>query len=188
MDKSIEYSLNTPIFENETKNSLKILDLIKNSNADQYNMGNMIGGGLSNSNTIVIIIGIIIIALGFILYWYNNWKSTNATINSLICDNTQCKFNILYNVNNVNYNKIITLPISNKPTSSEITIYYEDTNPNVVRLSNYNYIGISLIILGIFVFIISLTLDYDKLDEPSSSGTDLFQKTKVVNGVNIVYS
>lgn len=183
MNNSTEYSLNTSILKTELVNELKILDLIKIQDQDYLSM---IGGGFNNSNLIIIIIGIIIIIIGFILYWYNNWKSTNANVDSLMCDNSQCKFNIIYNVNQTDYSKIITIDKINKPTTSQITVYYEDSNPNIVRLNNYNYIGISLIILGILIFLISI--NFNNTIDNSSSGIDVYQKTKNINGINIVYS
>ena len=149
-DLSIEYSLNTPIFQNTNILDKKLLNLIK------YDMQG--GGiGLETYNCITIIIGIIIIIIGFILLWFkNNLVEIDAIIKTQSYDKNEYKINITYNVNSIQYSKIITM--EENPNTSTIKIYYQKSNPNSIQLynQNYNVIGIGMIIVGIFIMFFSI--------------------------------
>lgn len=185
MDSLMEYSLNTPIGNYENILNSKILNIIKNNN--------MVGGSNDNSNCIIIIIGIVIIIVGFYLCSCNNdWISTEAQIQNTSCDKTKCKINITYTANTIQYSKTISMDKSNIPSSSTITIYYQESNPNIMRLYNFNYsiIGVVLITLG-FVVLISSIYCINKLSNSSTnieSESNLYTNTRNSDGINIVYT
>jgi uncharacterized membrane protein len=168
----------------------KIIDLIKNNN--------MYGGNDNsndNSNCIIMIIGIIIIIIGFVLiYFKNNWIEVEAIIQNKSCDNknNECKINITYIINSIQYSKIITMAKTDSLNDSIIKIYYQESNPNIIQLYNLNYsiIGISLVIFGSFIFILS---NYtSNITEPiyntSNIETNLYTDTINTDGMNIVYT
>jgi len=153
----MEYSLNTPINNYNNMLDLKIINIIKNNN--------MIGGigGTEQNFIFIIIIGIIIIIIGFYLYFNkDDLICTKAKINNIICNPTsnlksECKINITYLANKIHYSKTIIIDNSIVPPIQEsmITIYYKQSNPNIVRLYNFDnsIIGISLIIIGIIIIL-----------------------------------
>lgn len=177
-DLSIEYSLNTPVFVNSYSHSSlayssqdilskKIFDLAKNNN-------NLSGGGfgLDISDCISLLIGIIIIIVGFVLLWFkNDLVEAEAIVKSQSCDESfgsGCKINIVYTVDNTQYSKIISIDKKNIPDTTTIKIYYQGSNPSSIQLYNPNYsiIGIGMIIIGIFIMIFSMG---GKTDNVSSS-------------------
>lgn len=170
-DLSIEYSLNTPVFVNSHTYSgpdilsKKIFDLAKNNN-------NLSGGGfgLDMCDCISLLIGIIIIIVGFVLLWFkNDLVEAEAIIKSQSCEEgLECKINIVYTVGNIQYSKIISMSEKNVPNTPTIKIYYQSSNPNLIQLYNPNHsiIGIGLIIIGIFIMIFSMG---GKTDDVSSS-------------------
>ena len=198
---SIEYSLNTPVFVNSYSYpepdilSKKIFDLAKNNN-------NLSGGGfgLDISDCISLLIGIIIIIVGFVLLWFkNDLVEAEAIIKSQSCDeslgsasSSECKINIVYTVDFTQYSKIINMDKKNVPDTPTIKIYYQSSNPNSIQLYNPNYsiIGIGMIIIGIFIIIFSIG---GKTDNVSGSGliktdTNLYSNTLNKDGFNVVYS
>ncbi len=175
MDSIIEYSLNTPKFNDNILNS-KIIDMIRREN-------NLIGGTgvnfMNTSNCIVLIVGIIVIIVGFYLCWdKNDFTTTNGQIQNLSCNtndfSSECKFNVIYTVDSTQYSKVITLDKSAAPTSKTITVYYKESNPNIMRLHNFNYsvIGIILVIIGAFVLISSICCTNNMNVIPESQGTE----------------
>jgi len=182
---SIEYSLNTPVFVNSYSNSnilsKKIFDLTKNNN-------NLSGGGfgLDMSNCISLLIGIIVIIVGFVLLWFkNDLVETEAIVKTKSCDegtssSSECKINIVYTVDSIQYSKIISMDKKNVPKAPTIKIYYQSSNPNSIQLYNPNYsiIGIGMIIIGIFIIIFSM----------ESSKTNLYSNSSNKDGFNVVYS
>ena len=165
-DFSTEYSLSTPIFSNENILNKKILDMVKNHN--------MIGGGFSLDfmSIILLLLGLILIIVGFVLLWIkNDYIETVAMIVNKDClstnnnSNDECKINIKYTVENIVYSKIIskseTISESKSKSKSEsdnlIKIYYSKSEPNSIILHDLNYsmIGISSIIVGIMIIIFS---------------------------------
>jgi len=216
MDSLIKYSLNTPTNYNDNILNSKIINLIKNSNMSG-------GSSIDNSNCIIMIIGIVIMIIGFYLCSNkNDWTSTDAFVQNSSCESdsvsepepisstllsmsptllsmsstsTQCKINITYIVNTVQYSKTIIIDKSAIPTNSSITIYYQESNPNIVRLYNFNYsiIGIVLIIMGAFVLISSLCC-INNISSNSSNSFDLdtesnlYTNTRNSDGIKIVYT
>lgn len=195
---SIEYSLDTPIFTNSNILSKKILELAKSND--------MIGGGfgLDTSNCIGILVGVIIIIIGFVLLWFkNDLIEAEATIVSKYCvdnqNNTSCKLNITYIVDSIQYSKIITIKGTNNYNESSIKIYYSQSEPNSIQLYNPNYsiIGIGSIIVGSFIIIFSISNSSDLSDTSSGtlsgksfvdSKTNIYTNSSVVDGLNVVYS
>lgn len=192
---SIEYSLNTPVFVNSYSYSnhdilsKKIFDLAKNNN----NLSGG-GGGLGISNCVALLIGIIIIIVGFVLLWFkNDLVEAEAIIKSQSCDDgLGCKINIVYTVGDIQYSKIISMDKKNVPNTPTIKIYHQSSNPNSIQLYNINYsiIGIGLIIIGVFVMIFSMG---SKTDDVSGSGliktdTNLYSNTLNKDGFNVVYT
>lgn len=159
-DLSIEYSLNTPIFVNSYSYShsssdilsKKIFDLAKSNN-------NLSGGGFGFdvSDCISLLIGIIVIIVGFVLIWFkNDLVKAEAIVKSQSCDEgLECKINITYVVDSIQYSKIISVDKKNIPDTSRIKIYYQSSNPSSIQLYNINYsiIGIGLIVIGVFIFL-----------------------------------
>lgn len=190
MDSIIEYSLNTPTFNDNILNS-KIIDMIRREN-------NLIGGTgdnfMNTSNCIVLIVGIIVIIVGFYLCWNkNDFTTTNGQIQNLSCDtsdfNSQCKFNVIYSVGSTQYSKVITLDKSAAPSSNTITVYYKESDPNVMRLYNFNYsvIGIILVIIGAFILISSICCTNNMNFIPESQGTESNLYTESKNS-SVVYT
>lgn len=149
-DISIEYSLNTPVFNDNNILNKKLFNMIANNNLQ--------GGGfeLGLSSCIVLLIGIIIIIFGIIILWNNNdMVETEGVIFKKSCssndsEGSECKVNIKYIVNSIQYSKIISIPKTNLSTSNTLKIYYSQSNPNLINLHNYNYsmIGVGSIIIG----------------------------------------
>jgi len=142
---SIKYSLNNDIFSDTNILNKKIIDLIKNNNLEGGSSLNK-----TNSSSVSLIIGIIVIIIGFVLLWYkNDLVEIDAIIVNRFCDNNdECKINITYVVDSTQYSKIINLNKNNIPNESNIKIYYQQTEPNSIHLINPNFyiIGITSII------------------------------------------
>jgi len=195
---SIKYSLDTPKYnfyglEQDNILNSKILTMLKNNNIRGGGSNSSNSSNYSNSNCVIMVIGILIIIVGFVLCWFkNDWNTTQATIQSFQCTNSQCKINIIYNINQTSYTKTILLDNPNAPTESSIPIYYQESNPNIVRLYNFNYsiIGVILIIIGTFVFVSSLCNISNLM--PSNTNTtgnlSLYSSSRNVDGLDIVYS
>ena len=197
MDSIMEYSLNTPKYEGNILN-LKIINMLMKEN--QLIGGSGSGSGsadLSNmSNCIILIVGIIVIIVGFYLCWTkNDFVGTSGQIQNLSCDtsefSSQCKFNVIYTVGTIQYSKVITLDKSATPTTNPstntITIYYKESDPNIMTLYNFNYsvIGIVLIIIGAFVLISSIccSTNMNIIPQTQISESNLYSESKNINGV-----
>jgi hypothetical protein len=188
---SIEYSLDTP------KNILEqnIFSMLKKDK-------NMLsGGGLEMGNCVIIIIGIIIVIIGFMICWFkNNLVETQALIQNIVCDDSsnpdRCKISITYIVNSIVYSKIIQMNKSNLSNEISMTIYYSESDPNIIELYNFNYsiIGICLIIFGAFLFMSSIGcssyfgISNTNVQLDSDTNSDIYSNVKNEKGVSIVYS
>lgn len=194
---SIEYSLDTPVFADSNILTKKLFEMVKKNNITGG------GFGLDTSNCIGILVGIIIIIIGFVLLWFvNDLVEAEATIVTKSCDNNNegsCKLNITYIVDTIQYSKIITINSSNIYNQSTIKIYYSQSEPNSIQLFNPNYsiIGIGSIIVGSFIIIFSMNNDSDTVGTSSgtSSGTsfadtktNIYSNSSIVDGLNVVYS
>lgn len=139
MNSLTNYSLDTSKNINFNILNEKISSLIKNdkmyggSNIDYYNKYNYI-----------IIIGILMIVIGFMIIWYNNiWIKTIANITNISCIplDKECKISINYIVGKIQYSKIITIQKSNisKILINQIQIYYLESDPKIIKLDDmYN--------------------------------------------------
>lgn len=186
----IENSLDYDNFFNKF-NSLKIIDLFSN----ELNLK----GGNNNENSlyyhIILIMGIIIITIGIYLCCEkNDYASTDGIVSNITYDATGiislCKFNITYNVDNIQYSKIITVDKLSEPTKNIIKIYYKVSDPNIMILYDFNYIimGLILVIIGLFLIISSLynysfinlneTIKSTAINEPS-----FYDETKNIDGI-----
>ena len=187
MFDSIEYSLSSQISNNNNDFVLnkKIFDIIKTNNKV------MTGGGNIN-DYIGLIIGIIFIGIGIFLYFNNpSWSSTQATIENIYCgSNSTCDITILYTINQTNYSKIIQMSNLDTPISNTITIYYQQSNPNIIRLYNFNYslIGIGLGVIGLGVIITPMFLKSNTNNTSLQTHTDIYNNLNIHDGLNIVYS
>jgi hypothetical protein len=188
---SIKYSLNNDIYLDTNILNKKIIDLIKNNNLEGGSSLNK-----TNSSSVSLIIGIIVIIIGFVLLWYkNDLIETDAIIVYRFCDNNdECKINITYVVDSTQYSKIINLNKNNVPNESTIKIYYQQTEPNSIHLINPNYyvIGITSIVLGSFIILFSL-FDTDSLDMSSKSSSlnnniNLYSNLKNNDSYQVVYT
>jgi hypothetical protein len=207
---SIEYSLNTPVFSNQNILNQKIFALGKNNN--------MKGGyfNADTSNSIALLIGIIITIIGFVLLRYkNNLVEVDAIITSKSCDdekNGECVIGIKYIAKSIQYSKIITINKSNilnsqinqvnqaeqvNQVNQVIKVYYSESNPDFIQLFNPNYyaIGVGSVIFGLFVVFYSLfnystpsNSDSNIKLKTSSSSADLYSNSTNVDGFNVVYS
>ena len=157
MSSITEYSLNTPIYNNNILNA-KIIDMLKKENI-------MIGGSSSQnmSKCIILIVSIIIIIIGFYLCWNkNDLVNTIGQVQNVSCNlsdiSSECTYNLTYIVNNIQYSKNIILDKNLVPQTNTIQIYYKESDPNIMYLYNYNFsiIGLILIIVGSFILISSL--------------------------------
>lgn len=148
-DFSIDYFSATPMDLNSNILNHRIVDLI-NSNMNKF------GGNPSNSsNFIIIILMIIIIIIGFIfIFIKDDWIETNAYINNRMCNNknVECKINLRYVVDSISYSKIISIPNANYIENSIIKIYYKKSDHNIIKLYNFDYSIIGIILVAIASF------------------------------------
>lgn len=200
-DLSIEYSLNTPVFVNSYSYSIPNLDILSKKIFDlTKNNNNLSGGGfgLDMSDCISLLIGIIVIIMGFVLLWFkNDLVEAEAIVKTKSCDegtgsSSDCKINIVYTVDSTQYSKIISMDKKNVPDTPTIKIYYQNSNPNSIQLYNPNYsiIGIGMIIIGIFIMIFSMGLsNSDSKTLPiKNTETNLYSNSSNKDGFNVVYS
>jgi ATP-dependent Zn protease len=189
---SIEYSLNTPVFIDSNILTKKLFEMVKKNNITGG------GFGLDSSNCIGMLVGIIIIIIGFVLLWFkNDLVEAEATIITKSCDNNQnngsCKLNITYIVDSTQYSKIITIKGSNISDESTMKIYYSQSEPNSIQLYNPNYsiIGIGSIIVGSFIIIFSMYNGSGSSGTTTSfadTKTNLYSNSSNIDGLNVVYS
>ncbi len=157
------------------------------------------GGGLVMNNYITMIIGIMMLIIGFIMYWFkNNLIKIDAKIQNIICNditnNNNCKISITYIVNSVAYSKIIQMNKLNLSDQMNMTIYYSESDPNIIELYNFNHsiIGLCLIVLGVFLFILSFgSSSYFNISTTNfkmNDDSNIYTNIKNENGVDIAYS
>lgn len=118
---------------------------------------NQTGGGDTIFNMYIhYIIGIILIVLGIILIKsQEEWGKTTGIVKNIFVEKDSLNLLLEYNVSN---NKFIRNTISqgeNYKIGDQIDILYDKINPNIIKLHefNYKYIGIIIGIIGIFTFI-----------------------------------
>ena len=194
----MDFSLDTPRNLEDNILNKKLFTLMK---TNVYNK--MYGGGyIDNSNCVVMIIGVALLIVGFVLCWFkNDWVETKANIKNIFCGNqdnqsytnsTECNISISYSVGPIEYSKIIKMKKSNIPTEQYISIYYQESEPNYIRLYNFNYsvIGIILIIFGIFILATSIHCSTEVFTSANvlDSESNLYSSTRNADGVSIVYT
>ncbi len=111
------------------------------------------GGNSIYSDYINMILGLTLITIGFISFFYDRyWKETEAKIILSSKNKFENKIKIEYNVENNVFNKIISFPYNYKYGSS-IKIYYDKNDPNIIKTSLFNHklIGGILIIIGLYL-------------------------------------
>lgn len=182
----------------------KIIDLAKTNN--------IVGGGFVNwSDGIIFVIGIIIAIIGLVLMWFkNDLVETEAKVIAKSCINNnsiinfankfefhECKINIKYNVDMIEYSKIIDTTIPDISNKSMIKIYYSKSNPNYIQLynPNYNVIGIGLIIVCAFLILFSTSnsttntiIDSSNSFTSTNTDSDIYSNLSNTNGFKIVYT
>jgi hypothetical protein len=116
------------------------------------------GGGGSNYKSYVnLLISMILFTIGLICMFYDKfWGSIDAKILYVKKFKGEAYIIIGYIVNNIEFTKIIT--ISSKSVyniGDKIKIFYDNKDPNIVKLSmiNHRIIGIILMIIGIYSLI-----------------------------------
>lgn len=121
---------------------------------------NQSGGGGNNITNYFFhyIIGIILIIIGFLLYnSQDQWGKTIGTITSVNCDSKKCHCTVEYSVYNIIFNKNIVnkIYVNNYKISDKIEIIYNKTDPNIFKLYefNYKYMGIIILLIGLFSII-----------------------------------
>jgi hypothetical protein len=196
MDSLMEFSLDTPNNLNDNILNKKIFSLIKNDMM-RGGYGNADGnsdGYIDSSYCVTLIIGVVIVIVGVVLCWFkNDWVEIKADVKNVSCtESDNCNISITYIVNSIQYSKIITINKSEVPTNSHVRIYYQESEPNVIKLYNFNYpvIGIGLIVLGIFILISSFCCSSEILSpiNMSTSDTNLYSNTRKADGVSVVYT
>lgn len=90
-----------------------------------------------------------------IYFLYNDFRRTNATINSYKrASKGNYSLNITYILNGIQYvNTVIT---NIKPTSKKIVIFYSNKEPLKIKLYNDTLIGSLILSSGILVLLVSL--------------------------------
>lgn len=118
-------------------------------------LNNQRGGGNDNIINFCFhyIIGIILIIIGFLLYnSQDQWTKTTGKIIDVNCNFDSCASTIKYNVNNIEFKKNIVNLGKPYKVSDMIEVIYDKTNPNIFKLYefNYKYIGIIILLIGLF--------------------------------------
>ena len=164
-------------------NNLRILDIIVNSN-------NQIGGGVLTDlfKGLKLIIGIILLIIGIILICIkNSWISTNARIINHSNDDNNYKITLFYEVDGNKYTKLITKSINNI-NDDTITIYYDENNPNIIRLYNFNYMVAGIIIISLSLLFL-LNIDYSNKNLNNNlNNKNLYDSSNSNNNFHLIYS
>ncbi len=110
------------------------------------------GGGSSMVNYINLLIGIIMIIIGMICMFYEKfWKTTEAQIVKIKENNML----IGYEINNVYFTKLISTYTNNNKEGDKIKIYYDKSDPNIIKTNmlNHKIIGTIIIVIGIYLIL-----------------------------------
>lgn len=112
------------------------------------------GGGGSSSliNYINLLIGIILFVIGMVCMFYEKfWKTTQAYIIEVDKDNML----IGYEVNGKQFSKIIsTCGKNNYKQEDKIKIFYDKSDPNIIKINMFNHKIIGTVIIMIAMYII----------------------------------
>ena len=114
------------------------------------------GGGSIYFDYVNMILGLTLITIGFISFFYDRyWKEIDAKIISKQMDKFENKIKIEYQIGSNTFNKIISFPYNQK-FDSNIKIFYDKNDPNIIKTSLFNHklIGIILILIGLYLITI----------------------------------
>ncbi len=116
------------------------------------------GGGSIYFNYVNLILGIVLITLGFISLFYNNfWIETDASILKVSPSKFETKLLIKYVVNKLEFTKILLLTEKiNYKSGDNIKIFYDKNDPNLIKtaLFNHKITGSILMLIGIYLVIL----------------------------------
>lgn len=134
--------------------------IIQHNNLDKIQIKDKFiqgGGGFSYLNYMNILIGIVLITIGLICFYYHKfWKDTDAQIISISSSRVEKKIMVGYLIDDKVFTKVLSVPTNSKYEEKElIKIYYNTKNPNEVKLGmfNHNVTGSLLIFFGIYLII-----------------------------------
>ncbi len=114
------------------------------------------GGGSIYFDYVNMILGLTLITIGFISFFYDRyWKELDAKIISRQMNKFENKIKIEYQVGTNTFNKIISFPY-NQNFGSSIKIFYDKNDPNIIKTSLFNHrlIGGLLILIGLYLITI----------------------------------
>ena len=114
------------------------------------------GGGSIYYDYINLILGLTLITIGFISFFYDKyWKQIDAKVIKNYSNSYEKKVMIEYQIDNNSFNKILVLPVGEQ-IGNTIKIYYDKNDPNIVKTSMFNHklIGLLLILIGLYLTII----------------------------------
>jgi hypothetical protein len=115
------------------------------------------GGGSSIITYINLIIGLMLMVIGIILLFNNKfWDSTLAEIIKINEVSNEKNLLIKYQINDVYFRKIISLNTKKiYKVGDKMIIFYEKTNPNIIKLNIYGnkWVGVLLIIISMFFIV-----------------------------------
>lgn len=168
--------------------SLSLTDrpLQQNNILETSEIVNMIlqkGGEFEYNNTTNLIIGISILVIATVIFiGESNWTTTTAEIEYLNCNLSNCILGISYQVGETIYkNEFPVLLDYQRPSTNQIIISYDKTNPKSCSLNSSNYNNYIYILIGFgLIFLVcwysnSESSSSDDLSIPSlnfSSKTD----------------
>ena len=152
-----------------------------------YNLISQKGGG--NSDILKLIFGIILLIIGIIfLFLPNFYLSTSATVASITSDNLYKYATLNYNVNNNAYTKQITLGNNHNLTqNSNITIFYDSNDPNIINLDVTNYYIMSAIFMlfGIYIIFINGN-NHSFYTKNTLNETSIYSTDSNLDNINII--
>ncbi len=109
------------------------------------------GGGYSMVNYINLLIGIVMIIIGMMCMFYEKfWNTIDAQILK-IKENDML---IGYEINNIYFTKLINTYVNNYKEGDKIKIYYDKSDPNIVKTNMFNHKIIGTIIITIGMYLI----------------------------------
>lgn len=133
-----------------------------------YNLISQKGGG--ESIILKIIFGIILIVIGMIFgYMPNNYSSISATVGNITNDNLYKYVTINYTIKDTKYTKQVVLGRNhNLVQNSNITLYFDKNDPNIINLDIYNYYIMSFIFILFGLYLIFMNNSTHKIINDTS--------------------
>ena len=150
-----------------------------------YNLISQKGGG--ECDIIKLIFGIILLIIGIIfLFLPSYYSSTTATVTNVKNDNLYKYITLYYNVNNVPYTQQVTLGNTHELTqNSNIPIYYDTNDPNLINLdvTNYYIMSALFIIFGLYTLFVNDVFGGQK---NLINDTSLYSSDSNLDNINII--